>query len=253
MCLRLLMPTITKEPALVDQGESIEAPLVRERVVLSNISWETYESLLLDLEEEHVLLTYDDGTLEIMAPAPRHDRSGYMLARLIAAYCDLRNIPIAGFGGTTWRRKDRRKGLEPDECFYVRSEPLVRGREDIDLMKDPPPDLAIEVENTRSSLNKQAVYAGLGIPELWRYLKERLTIHVLQPDGTYAPSDFSPSFPDLSPADLEGFMHARHGKGEIEWVRSFREWVRERYGVSRALAPLRSLQRSCTDSFSMTS
>ena len=202
---------------------------VRERVVLYGISWETYEALLEDLEEEHYILTYDDGTLEIMAPAPKHDRSGYMLSRLVGTYSEVRNIPIAGFGGTTWRRKDRRKGLEPDECFYVRSEPLVRGREDIDLLKDPPPDLAIEVENTRSSLNKFAIYAALGVSELWRYLNERLTVYVLQEDGKYAISNFSPSLPDLPLADIEHFMHLRHGKSETDWVREFRQWVTQRY------------------------
>lgn len=210
--------------------EAPDEPLPdRERVVLYGVSWETYEALLHDLEEQHYILTYDDGTLEIMAPATRHDRSGRLLGRLIWTYTEVRDIPISSFGGSTWRRKDRRKGLEADECFYVRSEPLVRGREDIDLLKDPPPDLAIEVENTRSSLNKFSIYAALGVSELWRYLKERLTVYVLQEDGKYAASNFSPSFPDLSVSDIEHFMHLRHGKSETEWVREFRQWVKQRY------------------------
>jgi Uma2 family endonuclease len=223
------MATITEHPHVLPAAASADASEHRDRVVLEGISWETYEALLEDLAEEHFILTYDNGTLEIMAPAPRHDRAGYMLARLVGAFTEVRNIPIAGFGGTTWRRKDRRKGLEADECFYIRSEPLVRGREDIDLANDPPPDLAIEVENTRSSLNKQGIYAALGVAELWRYLKERLTVHVLQPDGTYAISTVSPSFPDLPLSEIERFMHQRHGTSETEWVRSFRDWVAQRY------------------------
>lgn len=224
--------TISAERSPVPSTERpVDASPPRDRIVLNNISWETYEALLNDLQEEHVLLTYDDGTLEIMAPSPLHDRSARLLGRLICTYTEVRNIPIASFGGTTWRRKDRRQGLEPDECFYVRSEPLVRGRDDIDLAKDPPPDLAIEVENTRSSLNKQAIYAALGIGELWRYLDERLTVHVLKPDGSYAPSDASPSFPDLPLAQIQRFMHQRHGTSETEWVRSFRDWVVQRHGA----------------------
>jgi Uma2 family endonuclease len=225
------MTVISAPPVIADPDQSDEDADVRQRVVLRNISWETYEALLRDLDEEHFLLTYDDGTLEIMAPAPRHDRAGYMLARLIGVYSDTRNVPIAGFGGTTWRQKERRKGLEPDECFYVRSEPLVRGRDDIDLTNDPPPDLMIEVENTRSSMNKLAIYAALGVPELWRYRKERLTVYALQPDGMYAVSNVSPSFPDLPLSEIERFMHQRHGTSETEWIRSFPEWVTQRYGA----------------------
>lgn len=225
------MATITEHPTASPPTASSDGPAPRERIVLYGISWETYEALLEDLAEEHFTLTYDDGTLEIMAPAPRHDRSGRLLGRLVCAYTEVRDIPIASFGGTTWRRKDRRKGLEADECFYIRSEPLVRGREDIDLANDPPPDLAIEVENTRSSLNKQGIYAALGVPELWRYLNERLTVYVLQPDGTYAVSTFSPSFPDLALSEIERFMHQRHGTSETEWIRSFRDWVTQRYGA----------------------
>ena len=222
------MTAISVQPAPEDVTHE---PLpIRDRVVLSGISWETYEALLHDLEEEHFILTYNDGTLEIMAPAPKHDRSGRHLGRLVCTYTEVRNIPIASFGGTTWRRKDRSKGLEADECFYVRSEPLVRGRDDIDLMKDPPPDLAVEVQNTRSSLNKQRIYAALGVSELWRYLTERLTAYVLQKNGSYAVSNFSPSFPDLALADIERFMHQRHGKSETEWIREFRQWVIDKFG-----------------------
>ena len=34
---------------------------------------------------------------------------------------------------------------------------------------DPPPDLVIEVDITRSSLDKLSIYAALRVPEVWRY------------------------------------------------------------------------------------
>src|SRR5437016_2351999 len=81
-----------------------------KRFVLHNVSWETYEALLADLAEEHVFLTYDQGTLEFMSPLPEHERAGYLLARLIQTYTEMRDIEIAGFGRTTWRNKTARKG-----------------------------------------------------------------------------------------------------------------------------------------------
>ena len=200
---------------------------VSQRIVLYDISWETYEALLRDLECQHLFLTYDRGALELMSPLPKHDRSGRLLGRLLYVYTEMRGIPIASFGMTTWRRKDLARGLEADECYYVRNEPAVRGREDITLEKDPPPDLAIEVDITRSTLAKQEIYASLGIPELWRYEDEHLTVRELRDDGKYALVPASPSFPDLPLEQIEHFMHMRHGMGETDWIRAFRDWVAE--------------------------
>jgi Uma2 family endonuclease len=199
------------------------------RVVLHNISWETYESLLHDLEEQHYRLTYDGGTLEIMAPSPLHDRSGRLLGRLIYAYTEIRDIPIASFGGATWRRRDVAKGLEADECYYVASEPRVRGRDEVEINVDPPPDLAIEVDITRSALDKQKVYAALGVPELWRWEDESLLVLVLGPVGKYIAAQKSLNFPDLPLSEIIRFMSMRHGKSETAWIKLFREWVAATY------------------------
>jgi Uma2 family endonuclease len=195
-------------------------------VVLRNISWETYESLLRDLEEQHYYrLTYDGGTLEIMPPSRLHERAGRLLGRIIYAYSEARNIPIASFGSATWRRRDIGKGLEADECYYVASEPRVRGRDEVDIHVDPPPDLAIEVDITRSALDKQRIYAALGVPELWRWEDESLLVLVLGADGQYAAAKKSPSFPELPLDDISRFMSMRHDTSETEWIRLFREWL----------------------------
>jgi len=204
---------------------------VAQRFVLYNVSWETYEALLADLAEEHVFLTYDEGTLELMSPLPKHDRAGALLTRLIFAYTELRNIPIATFGRTTWRKKSIAKGLEADKCFYIRNEMKVRGREDIDYPNDPPPDLAIEVDITRSTIKKQNVYAALQIGELWRFEKEQLVVRELQSTGNYVEVSKSPNLPDLPLAEVQRFMDLRHGMGETEWILSFRKWVREHFSL----------------------
>ncbi len=39
----------------------------------------------------------------------------------------------------------------------------------INLTEDPPPDLVVEVDITHTDINKLALYARLGVPELWRF------------------------------------------------------------------------------------
>src|SRR5690242_13077017 len=101
--------------------------------VLRNVRWGTYEALRDDLADEHVFLTYDQGTLELMSPLSKHERERYLLGRLVQMFAFFRRIPIAGFGRTTWRSEPAARGLEADESFYIRSEPRVRGRRNIDL------------------------------------------------------------------------------------------------------------------------
>jgi Uma2 family endonuclease len=47
------------------------------------------------------------------------------------------------------------------------------------LPNEPPPDLVVESDYTRSSLNKFNIYASLGVPELWRYGKQTLQVYQL--------------------------------------------------------------------------
>ena len=64
------------------------------------------------------------------------------------------------------------RGLEPDECYVLGEHDAQR------------PDLAIEVVWTSRLLDKLAVYAALGIPEVWVWEKDTLAVHVLR-DGRY--------------------------------------------------------------------
>jgi len=42
--------------------------------------------------------------------------------------------------------------------------------------------LAIESDYTNSSINKQSLYAALGVSELWRIQKNAIAVYVLQND-----------------------------------------------------------------------
>jgi Uma2 family endonuclease len=197
-----------------------------EYVLLHGVRWSTYEALLEDLEGCRTRLTYDDGSLEIMTISPRHEWSKSLIRRMIEALTEELNIPIRSGGSTTFRKQLKKKGLEPDECYWIANEPLVRGRADLDLQVDPPPDLAVEVEITRSALNRMGIYAALGVSEIWRSNGDQIMISQLQDDGTYASVDHSPSFPWLPLAELGRFLEASATMNETRWIRSFRAWVR---------------------------
>ena len=107
---------------------------------------------------------------------------------------------------------------------------VVRGSIDLDLAHDPPPDLAIEVEISRSSIDKLAIYADLGVAEVWFYDGESLRMHVLQSDGTYEIKTRSSQLPQLTTEILEGFLARRHESDETTWIRSFHEWARRLSG-----------------------
>jgi Uma2 family endonuclease len=197
-----------------------------QRFLLSAVSWQTYDSILKALGDRHIRLTYDRGTLELMTLSYRHERFGRLLGRMIDILTLELDLPVQGGGSTTFRRQDLDRGLEPDQCFYLANQPRIQGKEEIDLTVDPPPDLAIEVDITRSSLDRMGIYAALGVPEIWRFEGRSLQVYGLQADGTYAPVASSPSFPFLPMTGVARFLIEGATSDETPWIRSFRDWIR---------------------------
>ena len=193
--------------------------------LLMGIRWETYQALLLDLAENpSKKLTYDQGTLEIMTPLPEHEINKGFLGRLVQTTTELLGLEISILGSTTLSRKDLQKGVEPDECYYITNEELVRGKIKFDFNHDPPPDLAINIDITSSSLDRLTIYAALGIQEIWRFDGENLFIYCLQ-YGNYQEQEKSNVLPILSRSVILNFLIRRGEKGENALLREFREWL----------------------------
>ncbi len=207
----------------------------QQYVILSDISWDTYQAMIRDMESDPgKRLTYEEGTLEIMSPSPIHERYRRLLGRIVEVTTEEMNVEIASFGSTTWSREDLRKGLESDdppgraehdECYYVQNELAVRGKATIDLKADPPPDLAIEVDITSSSGNRMNLYAALAVPEVWRFDGELLQIYRLQ-HGSYEAQERSGVLPVLRAEDVQRFLQTSLETGETRWVKRFRQWVK---------------------------
>src|SRR6266404_901705 len=170
---------------------------VEQRLRLSDIPWECYLAYSDGLGPRHIRITYDHGEMEVKTLSSRHENRKKLLGRLVEALTEEMDIDVASFGSITCRRGDQLSGLEPDDCYWIEHEPQVRGREDIDLETDPPPDLALEIEISRSSLNRMTIYAALRVPEVWRCDAEVLRVMLLSARGTYRQSDRSKAFPFL--------------------------------------------------------
>ncbi len=195
-------------------------------VLLKNISWQTYEALLEDVEEQPGLrLTYDRGRLEIMTPLDPYEGYKKLVGRFVEALTEEINVEIRSLGSRTCKREDLARGLEPDQCYYIQNERVVRELDQIDLNQDPPPDLVIEIDITSSSIDRLELYADLGVPEVWRYNGRRLTIYCLE-GKSYQECDRSPTFPFLLNTEIVRFLDMRKMMGENSLIRSFRAWVR---------------------------
>src|SRR5262249_34511497 len=158
-----------------------------QRLLLRNIDWHTYKTIADALQDKYLHLTYDRGALEFMVLSIAHERFKSLLALVICALAEELNRVIGSFGSFTHQREALLRGLEPDLCFYLGHFAQVRGRKTIDLTRDPPPDLAIEVEISRSALDRLAIYAALSVPEVWRFDGKKLTVLLLK-KGKYRKS-----------------------------------------------------------------
>lgn len=196
--------------------------------LLTGVRWETYQALSLDLAENpSKQLTYDEGKLEIMTPLPEHEINKGFLGRLVQTTTEVLGLEVASLGSTTLSREDIKKGVEPDECYYITNEELVRGKTSFDFQVDPVPDLAIEVDVTSSSLNRLEIYAALGIGEVWRFDGKSLLIYCLQ-EGVYEQEERSKILPILSRSVILDFLQRRGARGENALIVEFRQWLQKR-------------------------
>jgi Uma2 family endonuclease len=196
-------------------------------VQLNNISWQMYETILEEMGEGYAArLAYYKGTLEIRMPLPKHERAKSMIGDLVKVLLEELEIDCEPLGSTTFKKEDMETGVEPDDCFYIQNEAAIRGKDRIDLTIDPPPDLAIEIDNTSST--SLSSYQALGVPELWRYNGRVLQINLLQ-YGKYVESQVSPNFPAFPLIEvIPQYLEQSKANGRNATIKAFRNWVRER-------------------------
>lgn len=197
--------------------------------VLPGVDWANYEAMLRIIGDRRVRVTFDGHDLEVRVPSQKHEQASQTFGLLVPKLAEEMGIPYEPLGMTTWKKAGTKRGLEPDQCYYFANEAIVRAREAIDLEVDPPPDLAIEVDITSSSLDRMSIYAALGVPEVWRYDGEVLIMLGLGPDGRYASLESSLSLPGLRAADVVRFLDRGRSVDKLQWARELRIWVAETF------------------------
>ena len=181
-----------------------------QRVVLPSVTWQQYESLLATLGDYPGLrLIYLEGTLEIFMPSLEHEMIKKVLARLLERYAEEIDVPLHGYGSTTFRRQAKARGLEPDECCCV------------ETLKELP-DFAIEVNLTSGGVDKLAVYQGLDVPEVLIWQNDRLILYDLR-GASYREAVHSHFFPNLDLQLLSQYVRPQEQPQAIkEFLRAIR-------------------------------
>jgi Uma2 family endonuclease len=200
-----------------------------DRVVLNSISWQQFENLLLDLGDRRATrIAYDRDILEIMTSLPEHEYYKEIIGDLIKDIADELDLDYESLGSTTWKRESKLAGIEADNCFYFQNESLIRGKLDFDLDRDPPPDLALEIDLTSKSIPRFPIYARLGIPEIWCYEDGQLAIYILQ-NNEYITVENSLIFPDLNIQSIPNLIEENRTKGRRKIRQAVREWVKKNH------------------------
>jgi Uma2 family endonuclease len=202
-------------------------PLAETRTLLTNISWQTFKAMLAEMGSQRKnRIAYDSGTIEIMTPLMPHENSNRLIEVFIGVMCEELGLEIKRTGSLTLTRDDLQRGGEPDSSYYIQNESLVRNKENIDLATDPPPDLVLEVEYSRSAIDKLDLYASMKIPEVWRFNGSVLRVYTLADEG-YTELETSPSFNPIPVKEIPRFLQQAKIQGENATTRDFRVWVRQ--------------------------
>ena len=188
---------------------------------MHGISWRTFQQLLADRGERGgVLLAYDRGTVELRVPSQGHEWIKTTITQIVEAFAFARDLHYRSLGSTTFVREDLARGFEPDACFYLDHADAIAPDRPLDWAVDPPPALVIEVDITRSSLDKLPIYSALGVLEVWRYTAREVEIRGLIEDA-YVVSDTSRVLPEINAGMLARFIEeARTTTNQTAWFKS---------------------------------
>ena len=181
-------------------------------VVVHGVEWKAYCELRELLDSPGVRMTYLKGALEIMSASRRHEGYKTRIARLIELYALERDVPLIGYGSTTFRQALAERGLEPDECYVVAR----------DMTDDEYPDIALEIVLTSGGINKLEVYRGLGMREVWFWHKGKYSLYCLVDSG-YQLRERSEFLPKL---DLEELARFADQPNQHEALKAYRDAIR---------------------------
>ena len=196
-----------------------------KRIALRSITWPAYQQILHALPHSRAIkLTYELGTLEITMPLEEHEFARELIGLFIRILVGEMGMKLKSMGATTLDRENLERGAEPDNAYYIKNQPKVAGHK-VNLAEDPPPDLVVEVDITHTDIDKNDLYAAMGVPEFWRYNGREWRIYQLQGE-VYRECDRSPTFPSVEKQYLYDFLE-QAVLDEIAAEQAFRELVKQ--------------------------
>ena len=208
---------------VIDRAFSKKYP---HSIVWRDVSWDFYQAMLREFDEQPSRINYDRGTLEVMTLSLEHESYKTVIGLMMGLLALHMKMRVKHGGSTTLKRLTKKNGLEADQCYWVANEPAVRTKKRINLREDPPPDLVIEIDVMHSVVNREKIYAALGVPEMWLLSRDaRLRAFALG-QGEWQPIEHSRSFPFLRVADLDPFVARIGVDDDTSVLADFAEWLR---------------------------
>lgn len=192
-----------------------EPPEGDQIVVLSRIPWHDYDALCRAREDcAGPRMSYLDGYLEIVSPGRPHEYEKTLLARLLEAFAEETGVRLNGLGSTTFRRKAKEAGVEPDECYFI-----GRGKR--------VPDLAIEVIHTSGGIDKLEIYRRLGVREVWFVISHEIYVYRLS-GHAYRRWKTSVALKGLDLGEVRRVLKNADPDEQTETVARYRRFLRRR-------------------------
>jgi Uma2 family endonuclease len=207
---------------VIDRVHSRKYP---NSIVFKDVSWRFYEAMLREFDEQPSRINYSRGTLEIMTLSIEHERYKSVLGGMLILLSLTFRLRMTNGGSSTLKRLTKRKGLEADQCYWIANEPLVRTKKRINLKTDPPPDLVIEIDVMHSVVNREKIYAALGVPEMGVLNRDATMKAFALDNGVWREIEYSLSFPFLRVADLTPFTARIGVDDDTSVLADFADWL----------------------------
>lgn len=192
-----------------------EPPEGDQFVALHRVPWSEYDALCRSREHgSGPRMAYLDGELELMTTGWPHEHEKKLLARVIEAFAEERDLALNGFGSTTYKREPRKAGVEPDECY------CVGPRKEF-------PDLAIEVVHSSGGVDKLEIHRRLGVREVWFVIEREIYVYRLRAES-YRRSTRSLALKGIDLVELGHLLQKSDPDDQTATVRAYRRRLQRR-------------------------
>jgi len=197
-----------------------------ETLLFNGVTWDFYDMFIDSLGQRPSRVSFDGQTLEMaITLSIEHEGLKSFIGQLISDISTEFKIPMKRGESTTLRFKKKKKGLEPDKCFWIQNAPAVTGIKRLNLNVHPVPDLVLEIDVTHASVNREEIYASIRIPEMWHYARSTGLTAWRNVEGQWARIEYSDAFPAILIRKIDGYVQRFvAGEPECELFEAFRKY-----------------------------